>query len=240
MSRLENKVSIVSGAARGMGREVARLFAAQGSTVIATDIVDPEPFEDDILFEKLDVTSFADWERLTASVHERFGRIDVLVNNAGIVGSYNGMEDTSEEDWNRTIAVDLNGVWFGMKSVVPYMKTAGKGSIVNFSSIWGIAGVPAAAAYCAAKGAVTNLTRSAAPSHVAHGIRVNSLHPGFIDTPLTQSQTPDLNTAVIASTPMGRAGKPIERAYGALFLASDESSFMTGSQLVIDGGYTAQ
>jgi len=240
MSRLENKISIVSGAACGMGREVARLFAAEGSTVVATDIVEGEPFEDGIEFEKLDVTSFADWQRVTASVLERYGRVDVLVNNAGIVGSYNGMEDTSEEDWNQTIAVDLNGVWFGMKSVVPSMKTAGKGSIVNFSSIWGLTGVPAAAAYCAAKGAVANLTRSAALSHVGDGIRVNSLHPGFVDTPLTQGQAPALNTAVIASTPMGRAGKAIELAYGALFLASDESSFMTGSQLVIDGGYTAQ
>lgn len=240
MSRLENKVSIISGAARGMGREVAHLFAAEGSTVIATDIVEGDSFADGIEFEKLDVTSFADWQRVTASVLERHGRIDVLVNNAGIVGSYNGMEDTSEEDWNQTIAVDLNGVWFGMKSVVPSMKANGKGSIVNFSSIWGLNGVPAAAAYCAAKGAVTNLTRSAALSHVGDGIRVNSLHPGFVDTPLTQGQAAELNTAVIASTPMGRAGKPIELAYGALFLASDESSFMTGSQLVIDGGYTAQ
>lgn len=240
MSRLNGKVAIVSGASRGMGHAVAQLFLDHGAVVVATDVVDPEPFQGEVHFEKLDVTKFADWERVTKTVNERFGSIDVLVNNAGIVGSYNGMEDTSEEDWNRTLAVDLNGVWYGMKAVTPYMKASGRGSIVNFSSIWGLVGVPAAAAYVAAKGAVTNLSRSAALSHATQGIRVNSIHPGFIDTPLTQGQAPELNASVIASTPMGRAGKPIELAYGALFLASDESSFMTGSQLVIDGGYTAQ
>lgn len=240
MNRMQDKVSIVTGAGRGMGREIAELFAAEGSTVIATDVVPGEAFADGIEFRELDVTRFEDWQRVCAEVVEQHGRIDVLVNNAGIVGSYDGMAETDEQDWSRTLDVDLNGVWYGMKAVVPAMREAGSGSIVNFSSIWGLMGVPAAAAYCAAKGAVTNLTRSAALSHAGDGIRVNSVHPGFIDTPLTQAQAEELNAAVIASTPMGRPGRPREVAYGALFLASDEASFVTGTQLVIDGGYTAQ
>ena len=144
------------------------------------------------------------------------------------------------KDWMKMIAVDQTGVFLGMRRAVRVMRTQKSGSIVNISSIWGSAAVAGAHAYHAAKGAVRNMTKNAAMTYVADGIRVNSVHPGFIDTPLTQAQAPELNDVVIASTPMKREGKPIEVAYGCLFLASDEASYITGAELAIDGGYLAQ
>ena len=142
--------------------------------------------------------------------------------------------------WMQMIAVDQTGVFLGMREAVPIMRKQKSGSIINISSIWGSAAVGGAHAYHAAKGAVRNMTKNAAMTYVADGIRANSVHPGFIETPLTQAQAPELNEAVIAATPMKRAGKAIEVAYGCLFLASDESSYVTGTELVIDGGYLAQ
>ncbi len=187
----------------------------------------------------LDVASEADWAHATQNTLAKHGKIDVLVNNAGII-AYEALGELDMASWQKVVAVNQSGVFLGMKAVIPGMQKQKAGSIINVSSIWGNAAVPGAHAYHATKGAVLMMTRNAAITYVADGIRVNSLLPGFIDTPLTQSQDPDVNAYVVGVTPMGRAGTPHEIANGALFLASDESSFMTGADLVIDGGYLAQ
>jgi 3alpha(or 20beta)-hydroxysteroid dehydrogenase len=161
-----------------------------------------------------------------------------LINNAGII-AYEPLDELDITEWLRLIAVDQTGVFLGMREAVRVMRRQKSGSIVNISSIWGSAAVAGAHSYHAAKGAVRNMSKNAAISYVADGIRVNSVHPGFIHTPLTDAQAPELNEVVIASTPMKRGGKPIEVAYGCLFLASDEASYVTGTELVIDGGYLA-
>jgi len=239
MNRLEGKVAVVTGAARGMGHAVAELFADEGATVVATDVVEPEPYVGKVDFLHLDVTSEPEWRGVIAQVAETHGRLDVLVNNAGII-AYEPLDELDMNAWQRVIAVNMTGVWLGMKHAVPVMKRSGRGSIVNFSSIWGNAAVPGAHAYHATKGAVRNMTKNAAMTYVKDGIRVNSVHPGFIDTPLTEAQDPGVNAYVIGMTPMGRAGKPVEVANGVLFLASNEASYVTGAELVIDGGYLAQ
>jgi NAD(P)-dependent dehydrogenase (short-subunit alcohol dehydrogenase family) len=170
----------------------------------------------------------------------RHGRIDVLFNNAGLVGSYEPVDSIELNDWRRIIDVNLNGVFFGCRTVVPVMKANGGGSIINTSSIWAIAGASGVAAYTASKGAVRLLSKNIALSYVGDNIRCNSVHPGIIDTPLIAAQDADITAGVVAKTPMGRFGSPREIANGVLFLASDESSYMTGAELVIDGGYTAQ
>ncbi len=170
---------------------------------------------------------------------ERHGHVDVLVNNAGII-AYDPLHELSMADWQAVVATNQTGVWLGMREVVPHMITQGGGSIVNISSIWGSAAVGGAHAYHATKGAVRNMSKNAAITYAPQNIRVNSLHPGFIGTPLTDAQAPEVNEYVVSQTPMGRAGTPEEIAAGVVFLASDEASFVTGSELVIDGGYLAQ
>jgi NAD(P)-dependent dehydrogenase (short-subunit alcohol dehydrogenase family) len=162
----------------------------------------------------------------------------VLVNNAG-TPFYDAVHDCSTQNWRKVLALNQDGCFFGMREVIPHMLAHKTGSIVNMSSIWGIGAVPGAHGYHASKGALIRMSRNAAVSYAGDGIRVNSIHPGFIDTPLTQAQDA-IRAIVIDRTPMQRAGKPLEIAYGCLFLASDESSFMTGAELVIDGGYRAQ
>lgn len=238
--RLKDKVALVSGAARGMGYEIAELFAREGAITYAGDIAGPDrPHATGVESVRLDVSREEDWAGAVETILAQHGRIDVLVNNAGII-AYEPLDELDLAAWQRVIAVNQTGVFLGMRAVVPAMRKQKSGSIVNFSSIWGNAAVGGAHAYHATKGAVRNMTKNAAMSYVADGIRVNSVHPGFIDTPLTQAQASDINAFVIASTPMKRAGKPIEVANGVLFLASDEASYMTGAELVIDGGYLAQ
>lgn len=238
--RLQRKVVLVTGAASGIGYAVSELFAKEGATVFASDIASPEkPYSEGIEAITLDVTSEDDWETAVDSVIERTGRLDVLINNAGII-AYEPLDELDIKEWLRLIAVDQTGVFLGMREAVRVMRRQKSGSIVNISSIWGSAAVAGAHSYHAAKGAVRNMSKNAALSYVADGIRVNSVHPGFIHTPLTDAQAPALNEVVIASTPMKRGGKPIEVAYGCLFLASDEASYVTGTELVIDGGYLAQ
>ncbi len=238
--RLKDKVALVSGAARGMGYEIAELFAREGAITYAGDIAGPDrPHATGVESVRLDVSREEDWAGAIETILARHGRIDILVNNAGII-AYEPLDELDLAAWQRVIAVNQTGVFLGMRAVVPAMRRQKSGSIVNFSSIWGNAAVGGAHAYHATKGAVRNMTKNAAMSYVADGIRVNSVHPGFIDTPLTQAQASDINAFVIASTPMKRAGKPIEVANGVLFLASDEASYMTGAELVIDGGYLAQ
>lgn len=238
--RLHGKVALVTGAANGIGRAISELFVKEGAIVVASDIVSPEKaYSNGIEALHLDVTSELDWAAAVDGVVGKHGRLDVLINNAGII-AYEPLHELDIKNWMKMIAVDQTGVFLGMREAVRSMRGRKSGSIVNISSIWGSAAVAGAHAYHAAKGAVRNMTKNAAMTYVADGIRVNSVHPGFIDTPLTRSQAPDLNDAVIAATPMKRGGKPIEVAYGCLFLASDESSFVTGTELVIDGGYLAQ
>ncbi len=238
--RLQGKVVLVTGAASGIGFAVAELFNKEGATVFASDIVAPkQAYPAGVRTLTLDVTSEAGWAAAVAAVVDQAGRLDVLVNNAGII-AYEALDELDMKAWMQMIAVDQTGVFLGMREAVRIMRKQQAGSIINISSIWGSAAVGGAHAYHAAKGAVRNMTKNAAMTYVADGIRANSVHPGFIDTPLTQAQAPELNEAVIAATPMKRGGKPIEVAYGCLFLASDESSYVTGTELVIDGGYLAQ
>lgn len=242
MDRLVGKVALVTGAAVGIGHATASLFAREGATVFAgVHVRDPDvPFEDQAIeLVQLDVTSDQDWRRVVTGILERHKRLDILVNNAGIIG-YEAVEELDLEAWHRTIAVDQTGVFLGMREVVPPMRAAGGGSIINISSIWGSVAIPGAHAYHAAKGAVRNMTKNVAMTHARDGVRVNSVHPGFIKTPLTDAQDPEVNNDVVAATPMQRAGEATEIAYGCLYLASDESSFVTGAELVIDGGYLAQ
>ena len=238
--RLHEKVAMVTGAASGIGYAVAELFAREGATVFAGDIKAPvAPYVAGTTPLSLDVTRETDWEAAVDIVIERSGRLDVLVNNAGII-AYEPIDELDLDQWLKLIAVDQTGVFLGMREAVRVMRRQKSGSIINISSIWGSAAVAGAHSYHAAKGAVRNMSKNAAMTYVGDGIRVNSVHPGFIHTPLTEAQAPDLNDLVITSTPMKRGGTPLEVAYGCLFLASDEASYVTGAELVIDGGYLAQ
>ncbi|MFF2842414.1 SDR family NAD(P)-dependent oxidoreductase [Paenarthrobacter sp. NPDC057981] len=238
--RLQGKVAIITGGARGIGRASAELFAEEGAQVVVADLSLGEDFASDrVAFKELDVTDEQSWKRVAEETVSEFGRINVLMNNAGMVGSYEPIDSISIEDWNRVVAVNQTGPFLGIRTVVPYMRSNGGGSIINVSSIWGIAGAAGVAAYTASKGAVRLMSKNAALTYVGDGIRVNSLHPGIIETPMIAAQDVDVTAGVVEATPMKRLGKARELAYGALFLASDESSYMTGAELVIDGGYTA-
>lgn len=248
MGRLDGKVALISGAARGLGESQASLFAREGARVVLGDVLD-EPGQrvaerigaagGDAVFVRLDVTSGADWERALAVALDRYGQLNVLVNNAGIP-LRRTLEQTSEQEWDRVLAVNLKGTFLGTKVAIPAMRQAGGGSIINMSSVSGII-ASTGAAYGASKGAVRLLTKSTALTYARDGIRCNSVHPGPMDTEVNRES--QLDTAKWAermrSVPLGRIGQPLEVAYGVLFLASDESSYMTGSELVIDGGSTA-
>lgn len=233
--RLTNKVAIVTGAAGGIGAATADLFAQEGATVIRLDLA--ANGSDSV--REFDVRDEEQWASIVAKTVAAYGRIDILVNNAGIVKAYEGITDVSLEDWNLVLDVNLRGTFLGMRSVIPIMQKNQGGSIVNVSSIWGIAGAVGVAAYQASKGAVRTLTKNAALSYVSDGVRANSIHPGLVMTPLIAAQADDVTAQAVATTPMKRGAQPLEIAYGALFLASDESSFVTGTELVIDGGFLA-
>lgn len=238
--RLKDKVAIVTGASRGIGYAVAELFAKEGAIVYAGSSSNPQGhYPEGVIGVELDVSREEHWDRVVRQVIAEQGRVDVLVNNAGIA-VYDAVHDCSTENWRKVLGVNQDGAFFGMRGVIPHMRERRAGSIINVSSIWGHGAVPGAHAYHASKGALIMMSKNAAITYVKDGIRVNSIHPGFIDTPLTQAQDPAINAFVIGLTPMGRAGTPLEIANGCLFLASDESSFMTGAELVIDGGYLAQ
>ena len=249
--RLEGKVALISGGARGQGAVEARLFAQEGARVVIGDILEDEgrQLEAEInelggscVFVNLDVTSEDDWQNAVNIAVERFGKLDVLVNNAGIF-KMGSVEGTSSELWDEIMDINGKGVFLGTKAAIPEMRKAGGGSIVNISSVAGLIGSHYSAAYTASKGAVRLLTKSTAVQYAKEGIRANSIHPGVIETPMTAGNllaNEEARQRTIARHPLGRYGQPEDVAFGALFLASDESSFMTGSELVIDGGLTAQ
>ena len=239
MKRLEGKVALVTGAGRGIGRSIAETFAREGAITYALSRAANETYPDGVNYRQMEVSEEAGWKKIVDEVIKAHGKINILVNNAGII-EYEGIEDMSLDSWNKIIGVNQTGVWLGMREVLPHMRKVRNGSIINVSSIWGNVAVIGAHAYHATKGAVRNMSKSAAISHAAENVRINSLHPGFIITPLTEAQDPNVNEWVVSRTPMGRAGTSQEVANCALFLASDESSFMTGSELVVDGGYLAQ
>jgi NAD(P)-dependent dehydrogenase (short-subunit alcohol dehydrogenase family) len=234
--RLEGKVAVVTGAASGIGRATADLFAEEGATVYATD-VDPRDGGGGIVPVRHDTSVEAEWEALLRQIEAEQGRLDILVNNAGIVGTYDTITTASMSDYHRVIAVNQTGFFLGMRFTIPLMQRGGKGSIVNVSSIWGLIGAVGVAPYQASKGAVTTLTKNAALTY-APAIRANSVHPGAILTKIIEKQDAAMNRQLIADTPLARMADPREVAYAILFLASDESAFVTGAELVVDGGYT--
>ncbi|MGW5022067.1 SDR family NAD(P)-dependent oxidoreductase [Streptomyces cacaoi] len=247
--RLAGKVALITGATGGIGSATAELFAGEGARLVLTDVADGPLAElagrltdtgAEVLAVRLDVSSAREWDGAIGAVRERFGTLDVLVNTAGIV-DWPGIEDTREDAWDRVIDVNQKGTWLGMRAAMPLLRATGNASVINTSSVLGLVGSGSAAAYQASKGAVRLLSKTAAVEYARHGVRVNSLHPGVIATPMIQDlldeqgdQQPD-----IVRTPMRRAGHAREIAAAALFLAGDESSFVTGSELVVDGGLTA-
>lgn len=251
MARLTGKVALISGGARGQGAAEARLFAQEGANVVFGDILDEEgkKVEAEIrtqggkaTYVHLDVTREQDWQRAVQTAESQYGKLDILVNNAGIV-IRGTIEETSEEDWDRIMAINMKGVFLGTKYAIPAMRRAGGGSIINISSGAGIAPAPGtSAAYAATKGGVRIFTKATAVQHAKDNIRCNSVHPGPIDTPMVRGPQTDAArlAELIGRVPLGRLGTAEEIAYGVLYLASDESSYVTGSELVIDGGRTAQ
>ncbi|HIN36279.1 MAG TPA: glucose 1-dehydrogenase [Dehalococcoidia bacterium] len=248
--RLQGKVALITGAARGQGAEEARMFAKEGAKVVLADVTDQEgtavaaeiaEMGGDALYVHLDVTNEDEWDAAVQSAVASFGKLDILVNNAGIWRRGHVLE-TSSDQWDDIMDVNAKGVFLGTKAAIPEMRKAGGGSIVNISSTAGLVGSKTSAAYSASKGAVRIFTKSTAVQYAAEGIRANSIHPGPIDTDMGDQVWPDAasKAASVTRTALNRMGTPEDIAYGALYLASDESSFVTGSELVIDGGVTAQ
>ncbi|KPN94692.1 SDR family NAD(P)-dependent oxidoreductase [Lysinibacillus sp. ZYM-1] len=249
MGRLNGKVAIITGAAMGMGASEARLFAQEGAKVIATDVqiealnnLVKEIKENggDIIGLSHNVTSEDEWKAVIAEAVKAYGKVDVLVNNAGI-SSPKTIANMEMDEWNKVMDINLNGCIIGMKYVIPEMQKAGGGSIVNISSIGGIVGMAGTSPYTAAKGALRVLSKSAAVEYGKENIRVNSVHPGIIVTPMTAPTMEEGGALPFYKTytQLPYFGAPEDVAYGVVFLASDESRFMTGAELVIDGGWTA-
>ena len=251
MRRLENKVALISGGSRGMGAVEAEMFAAEGAHVVIGDILEDEgritaskiaETGARCLFTNLDVLKASDWESAISTVTSAFGKLDILVNNAGVTSRMMLLE-TSEPEWDRVMDINTKGTFLGIKTAIPAMKYSGGGSIVNISSQMGLVGADyISPQYQASKGAVRILTKSVAIQYASDNIRCNSIHPAPIETDMTADIRDDADSFqdMLRRIPMGRYGKPEEVAYAVLYLASDESSFVTGSEHVVDGGWTAQ
>ena len=262
--RLADKIAVVTGGSSGIGAETARQFAKHGATVVVCDlneklgqaVVDEIKWSgDEAIFRRLDVVQESEWEALMEEALERYQRLDILANSAGVTGRPPGptnpqtartsgpkIAEHSLEVWNRVMSVNSTGTFLGTKHSARIMAPLGSGSIINISSIWGIVGSFSSAAYHASKGSVRLLTKSAAIQCARNNIRVNSIHPGFVETPMTRAAHADRAVAQqrLDATPLRRFGTPYDIAMGCVYLASDESAWVTGSELVIDGGMTAR
>ena len=248
MGRLEDKVAVITGAGSGIGRAAALLFAREGAKVVVADVTGAEEetaaaIGDAATPVRADVSSAADVRAMIETARARYGRLDVLFNNAGIEGAPGFTADCTEEDFDRVIAVNLKGVFLGMKYAIPVMLEHGGGSIINNASIAGLVGFPGAPAYCASKGGVVLLTKATALEYATQNIRVNAICPGVIETPMIEryvSTGEEARRMLVQIEPVGRLGQPEEVAALALFLASDEASFITGAALPVDGGVVAR
>lgn len=246
MNRLVGKVALISGSTSGMGEEEAKLFAKEGAKVVISGIQEDQGLRlvheinslgGESLFIKLDVSSENDWIAAIQATEKSFGKLDILINNAGIIQRYS-LNSTTVSSWKQVMEINSMGAFLGCKAAIPAMLKAGGGSIVNIASISGMVGL-GYPAYNASKGAIRALTKIVSVDYARKGIRVNCINPGPIETPMFDTAGEEVAAQRTKVIPMGRVGKPIEVAFGALFLASDESSFITGAELVIDGGITA-
>jgi NAD(P)-dependent dehydrogenase (short-subunit alcohol dehydrogenase family) len=252
--RVDGKTALVTGGASGLGAESARRLAREGAKVLLTDLAAEagQAVADEILdaggtaaFLVQDVTDEARWSEVVQAAVDRFGGVDVLVNSAGVADRGEPILEATLESWRHIVGINLEGTFLGVKAVAPIMVAAGRGSIINLSSILGKVGLAGASAYCASKGGVLMLTKAVALELAPLGVRVNSVHPGFIDTPMVvnamraSENENEMRDMIVSRHAMARLGVPREIADAIVFLASDESSFMTGSELVVDGGYTA-
>ena len=247
MSRLDGKVALITGGARGQGAAAARAIVAEGGRAAIGDLLDDEgkALADELgdagHYVHLDVTNKEDWSAAVDAAESTFGRLDILLNNAGVL-KFGKLADMPLEEYMSVINVNQVGVFLGMQAVIPAMKRAGGGSIINISSVEGLRGLPRLVAYSASKFAVRGMTKSAAVELGRHKIRVNSIHPGFIDTPMTRAQgleNIDVDKLFEKGIPLGRAGKPEDIVNMVVFLASDESSYCSGAEFIVDGGATS-
>jgi len=246
MGRLDGKVALISGGASGIGAAHVRLFAREGAKVVSGDIqedlgarVAAEANEagGQVTFVRLDVTSADSWAAAVATAVSRFGALTTLVNNAGIYHP-GGVTEETDEGWQRMIAINQTGVWYGMRAAMPELAKSGNGAVVNISSLYGMVGSPGSLSYHATKAAVRLMSKSAALEFVQQGVRVNTILPGQIRTPILGDLTPEMDAAIKAAIPMGRMGDPEDIAYGSVYLCSDEAKYVTGAELVIDAGWS--
>lgn len=244
--RLDGKVALITGAARGIGKGLAEVFAAGGASVVLADVL-VEPGEEaaaqlrgqgyNAVFQKLDVSSEADWAAAVAASIERFGELTTLVNNAAIFSNL-GVDELSLDEWNRVIAVNLTGVFIGMKTALPELEKTGNGTIVNVSSLYATIATDGFAAYHSSKAGLRMLAKATALRYARRGVRVNTILPGNVETPAAATLTDEENAAILKLVPMGVRGQPSDIAHGAAYLASDDARYVTGSELVIDGGWS--
>jgi NAD(P)-dependent dehydrogenase (short-subunit alcohol dehydrogenase family) len=244
---LAGKTALVTGAASGIGKAHVEVFARAGARIVAADIQEDKgravvaavnAAGGEARFVRLDVTSAADWTDAVDFTIGAFGRLTTLVNNAGIYHP-GGVEEETEEGWSRMVAINQTSVWLGMKAAMPELLKTGNAAIVNISSLYGLVGSPGSLSYHATKGAVRLMSKSAALEYVKRGVRVNSIHPGQIRTPILGNLTPELDAAIKAAIPMGDMGEPEDIAHGSLFLCSDLARYITGIEMPIDGGWSA-